>query len=229
MDVESSKNIVVPSSVRGHQIFVVDPNTTSLMHTAAILEEHYYKVTTIELPTIALSMILERESQYDLVIAEVNMQEMDGFTFLKHILRQKNIPIILISDKANVEISKRALDEGACFFWRKPLRVNDLINVWQHIICNKVKENAQKVNKGAVGGPKKGRVDELGLQYSSPMLSDASILKNTDKTEMMRSQIAELVQKCETYDANFAKIEKFMKKHMAQISDDDKSTKSYKD
>ncbi|KAK4356553.1 hypothetical protein RND71_025524 [Anisodus tanguticus] len=147
MDVKSSANVVDPSSARGLRIIVVDPDTASLMHTATILEEHYYTVTTIELATIALSMIRERENQYDLVIAEFNMLEMDGFTFLKHILRDRNIPVILMSHKANVEIIIRALEEGACFFWRKPLREKDLINVWQHIIRNKVKAKTQKVNK----------------------------------------------------------------------------------
>ncbi|KAK4364334.1 hypothetical protein RND71_015692 [Anisodus tanguticus] len=115
MDVKSSENVVVPSTSRGLRIIVVDPDTASLMYTVAILEEHYYKVTAIELATIALSMIEERESQYDLVIAEFNMLEMDGFTFLKHILRDRDIPVILMSHKANVEIIIRALEEGACF------------------------------------------------------------------------------------------------------------------
>lgn len=55
---------------------------------------YYCTVMTIELANIALSLIQEKENQYDLVIAEVDMPEMDGFTFLKHILCERDIPII---------------------------------------------------------------------------------------------------------------------------------------
>ncbi|KAM3202455.1 two-component response regulator ARR10-like [Capsicum annuum] len=139
--------ISIPSCARGLRIFVVDPDTSSLLHTATILEDQSYKVTTIEFPNIALSLIQEKEDQYDLVIVEVDMPEMDGFTFLKHIIRETDIPIILMSQKANLEMGKRALEGGACFFETKPLRVKDLINVWQHIFHNKVKAMLEKVNK----------------------------------------------------------------------------------
>ncbi|XP_009607454.1 two-component response regulator ARR14 [Nicotiana tomentosiformis] len=145
MDVKSLKNIIaIPSSAKGLRILVVDHDTSSLMHTASILEEQSYKVTTIELATIALSMIRERENQYDLVIAEVNMPQMDGFTFLNHILLERDIPIILMSHRSKMEMAKKALEEGACFFWQKPIRIKDLINVWQHIFHNKVKAKLQK-------------------------------------------------------------------------------------
>lgn len=52
-----------------------------------------------------------------------------------------------MSQKANLEMGKRALEGGACFFGTKPLRVKDLINVWQHIFHNKVKAMLEKVNK----------------------------------------------------------------------------------
>lgn len=53
-----------------------------------------------------------------------------------------------MSHRSKMEMAKKALEEGACFFWQKPIRIKDLINVWQHIFHNKVKAKLQKVNKG---------------------------------------------------------------------------------
>lgn len=53
-----------------------------------------------------------------------------------------------MSHNANLDMAKRALEEGAFFFfWTKPLREKDLLNVWQHIFRNKVEARLQKVNK----------------------------------------------------------------------------------
>ncbi|XP_059278577.1 uncharacterized protein LOC132032835 [Lycium ferocissimum] len=80
------------------------------------------------------------------------------------------------------------------------------------------------------GGPSKGRVYGLGVLHSSsspsPLLSNASTSQNTEEMEAMQSRIAELKQKCETSDAKLAKIEKFMRKHMPQMSDDEEETES---
>ncbi|MCD9559376.1 Trans-acting T-cell-specific transcription factor GATA-3 [Datura stramonium] len=92
MDVKSLENIIsIPSSARGLRIFVVDPDTSSLMCTASMLERQSYKVTTTELANIALSLIREREKQYDLVIAEVDMPQMDEAQ-PNAILKLMNVP-----------------------------------------------------------------------------------------------------------------------------------------
>lgn len=43
--------------------------------------------------------------------------------------------------------------------------------------------------------------------------------------EVMRRQIAELTQRCQTYEASFAKVQKFIEKHMPE-SDDEEDTES---
>ncbi|XP_059286886.1 uncharacterized protein LOC132040275 [Lycium ferocissimum] len=80
------------------------------------------------------------------------------------------------------------------------------------------------------GGLSKGRVYGLGVLCSSsspsPLLSNASTSQNTEEMGAIQRQIAELKQKCETFDAKLAKIERFMRKHMPQMSDDEEETES---
>ncbi|MCD7457280.1 hypothetical protein HAX54_034713 [Datura stramonium] len=78
-------------------------------------------------------------------------------------------------------------------------------------------------------GVKKGIVYGLGVQpsscFPSPLLSSASTSQCLEVIEAMRRQIEEQTQQCETFDANFAKIQKFMNKHMP-IYEEEEETES---
>ncbi|KAK2982002.1 hypothetical protein RJ640_007594 [Escallonia rubra] len=137
MDMDSSEIDVIPSAARGLRVLLVEHDIASLKSIASVLEEHSYKVTTTELASVALSMIRERGDQYDVVIMEVNMPGMDGFLFLKQIQLMRDMPIIcelqIMGWGLNLELARKAIEEGACFFLHKPIRVRTLINVWQHV------------------------------------------------------------------------------------------------
>ncbi|XP_049407520.1 uncharacterized protein LOC125870995 [Solanum stenotomum] len=77
------------------------------------------------------------------------------------------------------------------------------------------------------GGVKKGRVYGLGAQPSSlhpsSLLSGASTSQSSEEMEAMRRQISELTERLQSSEANFAKVQKFMEKHMAE-SDESEGT-----
>lgn len=139
MEVNSSSGPIenvgdIPGIARGLRVLVVDHDTASLMFIASVLEKHSYKVSTTELASVALSMIQERKGQYDLVMADINMPEMDAFAFLSKIHElQSNVPIITMSMDATMEIARGAINKGACFFLTKPIRTRDIVNLWQHV------------------------------------------------------------------------------------------------
>ncbi len=68
----------------------------------------------------------------DLVIADVTMPKMDGFTLVKRIRGEigkvGKVPIILLSGSATVD-EKMALECGANAFVRKPVSSADLVRV----------------------------------------------------------------------------------------------------
>ncbi|KAG5577822.1 hypothetical protein H5410_057956 [Solanum commersonii] len=84
----------VPSTYVGLRILLVDPDKSSLSNIAAILEEHSFKVTAIEQATIALSILREQIDQFDLVMVDANMLEMDYLEFIKSTQLIKDKPII---------------------------------------------------------------------------------------------------------------------------------------
>ncbi|XP_027152479.1 two-component response regulator ORR24-like [Coffea eugenioides] len=134
MDVSSPGGGLIPKAAKGLQILLVDDDTDCLANMSSVLREHSYEVTTTKWAIIALSLIRQRRSFFDLVITEMDMPGFGGFTMLNQILLiKKDIPVILMSSNRDADMAKKALDEGACFFFFKPVHTPDLITVWQHV------------------------------------------------------------------------------------------------
>lgn len=80
------------------------------------------------------------------------------------------------------------------------------------------------------GDVKKGRVYGLGAQPSSchpsPLLSGASTSQTLEEMEAMQIEISKLTERLQTSEANYAKVQKFMEKHMVEFDEGEKETDS---
>ncbi|KAK6134236.1 hypothetical protein DH2020_032041 [Rehmannia glutinosa] len=139
----------VPTPFRGLRVLLVDNDTTSLLNIASELEDYSYRVTTTELATVALSILQERTDRFDLVMADINMPEMDCFKFIKSVQLIKDFPIILMSTELKKDMVKEAMIKGACFFLKKPISSKNLKNVWQHAYRNSKHEIMIRTKKAA--------------------------------------------------------------------------------
>ncbi len=76
-------------------------------------QEEGIEVVTETDPKEALSEI--EEDNYDAIVADYKMPEMDGLEMLKTIRREKNkdTPFIILTGKGNEEVAKKALDFNA--------------------------------------------------------------------------------------------------------------------
>ena len=72
---------------------------------------------------------------FDLVIVDINMPQMDGFTFLKTLRRQtapiSSVPALVISTEAGPQDMVAARAAGANFYLVKPVRQDMLV---EHVI-----------------------------------------------------------------------------------------------
>ena len=65
-----------------------------------------------------------KETSVDLVVTDMNMPEMDGYSFIKRLKaspRYNTIPIIIISSAANDDNKERFMDFGVNFVIGKPI------------------------------------------------------------------------------------------------------------
>jgi len=68
-----------------------------------------------------------QEEDFTLLISDVRMPVMDGLTMLENIrVKDKRIPIIIITAYPSVDSAVESLDKGADYYLVKPINMNDL-------------------------------------------------------------------------------------------------------
>jgi len=107
-------------------ILAIDDDRLSLKILESYLKDTSYRVTAIEDPEKALSLLAE--DNYDLVLSDIQMPEMDGFQLLKKVkLNYPELPLIMITAHGSISDAVRAIQEGAYDYLTKPLDRQDLI------------------------------------------------------------------------------------------------------
>ncbi|XP_051200674.2 two-component response regulator ORR24-like [Lolium perenne] len=151
----------------GLRVLAVDDNRVCLRVLAAVLRQCNYKPTVVMDGMTALKMLREEgEEQFDLVITDVHMPNMDGFQLMEIIGLEMDLPVIMLSVNGEKATVYKGIKHGACDYIVKPVDINDIRNIWQHVVRkNHVAVNynssesddaAQRVGKPAIaeGGAK---------------------------------------------------------------------------
>ena len=118
-----------------HRILVVDDDVEIGRYITQELGS-YYHVTAVTGAREALRCLLgaEHDKQYDLVVSDVMMPEMDGFTFLRMVKTNMNIshvPVVMLTSKADVANRLEGLEKGADAYLAKPFDMDEL-----HVVIN---------------------------------------------------------------------------------------------
>lgn len=86
----------------------------------------------------ALALLRERHERgvdlFDLVLSDVYMPDMDGFKLLEHVGLELDLPVIMMSSNGDTNVVLRGVTHGAVDFLIKPVRIEELRNVWQHVV-----------------------------------------------------------------------------------------------
>ncbi|KAF9588543.1 hypothetical protein IFM89_013037 [Coptis chinensis] len=106
-------------------------------------------VTTCCQATVALNLLQEREGCFDLVISNFHMLDMDGFKLLEHVGLELDLPVIMMSGDGRTSAVMRGVKHGACDYLIKPVRLEELKNVWQHIVRKRWSGNRDVATKTA--------------------------------------------------------------------------------
>jgi len=109
-------------------IVLIDDSDVQLQNTKLLLERNHYSVQVLSDTEKALTFL--NASRPRLIILDIMMPGMDGFTLLKSIKEDKvlsAVPVIILSGKPFVPEQRKALALGAEMYLTKPIRNQQLL------------------------------------------------------------------------------------------------------
>jgi DNA-binding response OmpR family regulator len=112
------------------RILVVDDDENILSLERTILEQKGFEVTTAGGGAEALEII--GQNDFDLVLLDVMMPEIDGFTVCRRIKeepRTKETPVIFLTAKGGGEALAEGFESGAIMYINKPFTANKLLTI----------------------------------------------------------------------------------------------------
>ncbi|KAK4789479.1 hypothetical protein SAY86_016783 [Trapa natans] len=121
----------------GMRVLAVDDDPACLKILETLLMRCKYHVTTTNQAITALNMLRENRNKFDLVISDVNMPDMDGFKLLELVGLEMDIPVIMLSAYSDPELVLKGVTHGAVDYLCKPVRIEELKNIWQHVVRRK--------------------------------------------------------------------------------------------
>ncbi|XP_022754525.1 two-component response regulator ORR24-like [Durio zibethinus] len=165
----------------GMRVLAVDDDPICLKVLENLLRKCQYQVTTINQAITALKMLRENKNRYDLVISDVNMPDMDGFKLLELVGLEMDLPVIMLSAHSDTKLVMKGITHGACDYLLKPVRIEELTNIWQHVVRKKKPDSKDQIN--APNQHKaQGQTGEAGQTSTSS--SDQKVYKKRkDQTE----------------------------------------------
>ena len=119
------------------KVLIVDDDQELANYIAGELGK-YYKCSTCQNGREGLKELLTNE--YDIVVSDVMMPEMDGFTMLRMIKTNINIshiPVIMLTSKADIANRLEGLERGADAFLAKPFDMEELRMNIENLIHNR--------------------------------------------------------------------------------------------
>ena len=111
------------------QILIVDDSKTVRNLVAFIMKKEGFKVTAAEDGLDGLEKLYSME-KVDLIISDVNMPRMDGFTFIKTVREQaayRDVPIVILSTEGQEKDIQQGLGLGANLYMVKPAQPEKMV------------------------------------------------------------------------------------------------------
>lgn len=107
------------------KVLVIDDEAAIRRIMKEILEHEQYQVDTAESAVDALPLV--KENEYDAILCDIKMPQMDGIEFLEEAKKITDAPIIMISGHGTIDTAVEAIKKGAFDYIAKPPELNRLL------------------------------------------------------------------------------------------------------
>lgn len=122
--------------IRSIKVLLVENDDSTRHVVTALLRNCNYEVIEAAIGVQAWRILEDLNNHVDIVLTEVVMPCLSGIGLLCKIMShktRKNIPVIMMSSHDSMGLVFSCLSKGAVDFLVKPIRKNELKNLWQHV------------------------------------------------------------------------------------------------
>ncbi|XP_045790845.1 two-component response regulator ORR21 isoform X1 [Trifolium pratense] len=165
----------------GLRVLVVDDDVTTLKIIERMSVRCHYRVTTCSEATAALKILRERKGCFDVVLSDVHMPDMDGYKLLEHVGLEMDLPVIMMSVDDRTSTVMKGIRHGACDYFIKPVRLEELRNIWQHVARKFLNESKEHDNSSS-------REDNDRNNISSAAGATKGIVKEQKKRSNLKDE-----------------------------------------
>ncbi|GLT26658.1 hypothetical protein SLA2020_017080 [Shorea laevis] len=119
------------------RVMLVEADDSTRQIIAALLRKCSYKVAAVPDGLKVWEILKEKPQDIDLILTEVDLPLISGFALLTLTIEHeicKNIPVIMMSSQDSIRTVHKCMMRGAADYLVKPIRRNELRNLWQHSI-----------------------------------------------------------------------------------------------
>jgi two-component system response regulator HydG len=135
--------------VSAKKILVVDDDTTFLLMVQSFLAKKGYQTEVVSDPVKALQAL--EKSNFDLILSDYRMPEMDGMEFLSEINdREIDTPLILITSYGDIRLAVKAIKQGATEYITKPVNPDDLLALVKNVFNQSATKSEKAKHKKSI-------------------------------------------------------------------------------
>lgn len=131
------------------KVLIVDDNPKNVQLLAKLLSDNGYTIETAMSGVEALELV--EEDEFDLILLDIMMPVMDGFEVCDKIKQKetnKDLPIIFLTAKTDIESISMAFSKGGWDYLTKPFNTEELLaRVHTQIELKKSKDQLKEVNQ----------------------------------------------------------------------------------
>jgi CheY-like chemotaxis protein len=151
-----------------YRILIVDDEPESIQPVQAALHKMGYDTFTASDGWDGISKA--RQEHPDLVLLDVKMPQMDGWTFMKFVRSNRNLaslPVIFLTGQGSPEDQKKGYRLGADGYLVKPVDLTQLASQVSAVLDRRSRGAERRpetsASNGKAGFRMRGRLDQLGL------------------------------------------------------------------
>ena len=189
------------------EILIVEDSLIQAVVLENVLARHGYRVSVADNGQKALDLLRAREDKPALVISDIVMPEMDGYTLCREIKtdrRLRDVPVMLLTSLSDPQDVLRGLECGADNFVTKPFAEEYLISRIKYVLVNRELRQSNNIRMGVelsfagrsyfITAEQQQVLDLLLSTYEAAMQKNKELLKTREELQELNESLERKVE-----------------------------------